>query len=202
MAAQVFWIVVTGMRGSGQTTFVNTASEHSAYRDRRDMSVIPAQELQRTRTLMAQWTARFLATGEDGTPDERAQVDRYQNSLLVGELSVTPELFVCLYEAPPANRYDGAWETIGDALLGIVVLVDSTAPETFRESAQIIGTVADSGTPYLVAANKQDHPDATTPNDLAVLCGATDAVTMGCVAHDLASVKAVLLALLDNIRDG
>ncbi|MEL6270400.1 MAG: ADP-ribosylation factor-like protein [Chloroflexota bacterium] len=201
MAADIYWIVVTGMPQSGQTTFLHTASERSTYRDRRDMSLITKQDYLEARNAMRIWSARYLATGEEGNADERYMIDRYQNSLLVGELTVEAGMYVCLYEAPPSNRFDASWEVLEQGLLGIVMLMDSTAPERFKDVPRVIETITESDVPFVVAANKQDLPNAVPVDDLCVLLDTGHTPVIPCVANDRKSVKAVLLALLERLQE-
>ena len=54
-------------------------------------------------------------------------------------------------------------------MLGFIVMVDSTRPETFREARKILETFrAYAPTPYVVAANKQDMPDAWDLEDMRI----------------------------------
>ena len=199
MDPQIYWIVVTGTAHAGQTTFVHTASESSAYRDRRDMSLIPPNDYEAARAATRQWTTQNLAVGALGNDPLLEQVDRFQNSLFVGELTVSDHVFICLYEAPPSGRFDGSWQALEDGLLGIVALIDATAPETFRDAAAVIETLQEDGVPFVVAATKQDITGAVSPDDLAVLLH-TDVPILPCIATDLDSVKAVLLDLLLLLR--
>lgn len=201
MATQVYWIVVTGVNGSGQTTFVNTAAQKTVYRDRRNMGLIPKQNYFEARNAMRIWSARYLATGEEGTPEERDLIDRYHNSLLVGELTVDAGMYVCLYEAPPSSRFDASWRAIDHNLLGMVVLMDSAAPETFKEIPGVVETVRETDIPFVVAANKQDLPGAVPVNDLSLLLNmGEDTPIVPCVATERAAVKGVLLELLHHLR--
>jgi len=88
-------------------------------------------------------------------------------------------------------------------MLGFVVMVDSTKPETFREAKAILETFrAYAPTPYVVAANKQDIPDAWPAEDLRVALRIDDNVKLlPCIAKDKESVKNVLLELLYAILE-
>jgi signal recognition particle receptor subunit beta len=86
-------------------------------------------------------------------------------------------------------------------MLGFIVLVDSTRPETFREARSILETFrAYAPTPYVVAANKQDKKDAWDVDDMRHALR-LDAKTklLPCIATDRKSVKDVLLELLYSI---
>ena len=86
--------------------------------------------------------------------------------------------------------------------VGVVVLFDSAGPACFREARAIIeGYQVFLGlTPYVVAANKQDKPEAWMLDKLrTVLRVEADMQLLSCVATDQESVKQVLLTLLDMI---
>jgi signal recognition particle receptor subunit beta len=88
-------------------------------------------------------------------------------------------------------------------MLGFVVMVDSTKPETFREAKRILETFEGyAATPYVVAANKQDMEDAWEPEDLRIILRLKPEVKiLPCVATDKESVKNVLLELLYSILE-
>ncbi len=68
------------------------------------------------------------------------------------------------------KRFDFMWEILSEGMLGFVVMIDSTRPETFREARRILDTFRSySPVPYIVAANKQDLPDAW-PVEICALC--------------------------------
>jgi hypothetical protein len=83
------------------------------------------------------------------------------------------------------------------------VLVDSVRPETFREAKHILEVFRGyATTPYVVAANKQDMPDAWTPEDLRIaLKISKDVKVLSCIARDKESVKNVILELLYSILE-
>jgi signal recognition particle receptor subunit beta len=82
-------------------------------------------------------------------------------------------------------------------------MVDSTRPETFREAKGILQTFrAYAPTPYVVAANKQDRPDAWAIDDLRIALKMDRKIKMlPCVALDRETVKKVLLELLYSILE-
>jgi uncharacterized protein len=79
--------------------------------------------------------------------------------------------------------------------------VDSTRPETFREARSILETFrAYAPTPYVVAANKQDLPDAWELEDIRLALRLGSKVKLlPCVATKRDTVKGVLLELLYSI---
>jgi hypothetical protein len=93
------------------------------------------------------------------------------------------------------------WEILSEGMLGFIVMVDSTRPETFREARSILETFrAYAPTPYVVAANKQDVNDAWDIDDMRVALRLDPKVKfLPCVAHEKETVKKVLLELLYTI---
>ena len=93
------------------------------------------------------------------------------------------------------------WEILSEGMLGFVVMVDSTRPETFREARSILETFrAYAPTPYVVAANKQDMKEAWEVDDMRHALRLDPKVKLvPCIATDRDSVKAILLELLYSI---
>ncbi len=120
-----------------------------------------------------------------------------------GRITVGDDLVLYLFGTPGQKRFDFMWEILSEGMLGFVVIVDSTHPETFREAKQILQTFREySTTPFVVAANKQDLEDAWSPEDLRYALRLDgDAKVLPCVATDKESVKNVLLELLYSILE-
>jgi signal recognition particle receptor subunit beta len=118
-----------------------------------------------------------------------------------GRITVDAELVLYLFGTPGQRRFDFMWEILSEGMLGFVVMVDSSRPETFREAKSILETFrAYAPTPYVVAANKQDHSEAWAPEDLRIALRLDPNVKLlPCVATHRESVKAVLLELLYSI---
>jgi signal recognition particle receptor subunit beta len=95
------------------------------------------------------------------------------------------------------------WEILSEGMLGFIVMVDSTRPETFREARNILETFrAYAPTPYVVAANKQDKEEAWDINDMRIALRLDPKVKfLPCVATDKETVKTVLLELLYSILE-
>ena len=120
-----------------------------------------------------------------------------------GRITIDEELVLYLFGTPGQRRFDFMWEILSEGMLGFVVLVDSARPETFQEAKRILDTFrAYAPTPYVVAANKQDYPDAWEPEDLRIALRIDPRVKLlPCVAVDKESVKEVLLELLYTILE-
>jgi len=87
-----------------------------------------------------------------------------------GRITVDEDLVLYLFGTPGQRRFDFMWEILSEGMLGFIVMVDSTRPETFREARNIMSTFKSyARTPFVVAANKQDHDDAWEPGDMKIV---------------------------------
>ena len=120
-----------------------------------------------------------------------------------GRITVDDDLVLYLFGTPGQRRFDFMWEILSEGMLGFIVLVDSVRPETFREAKHILEVFKEyANTPYVVAANKQDLPDAWSPEDVRIALKIERSVkVLGCVARDKETVKEVLLELLYSILE-
>ncbi len=169
---QTVKMVVTGPFSSGKTQFIGTISEIEVVKTERKI-----------------------------TTDAERIKDATTVAMDFGRITVDSDLVLYLFGTPGQKRFDFMWEILSEGMLGFVVMVDSSRPETFREAKSILETFrAYAPTPYVVAANKQDHPEAWTPDDLRIALRLDPAVKLlPCVATDRESVKSVLLELLYSI---
>jgi small GTP-binding protein len=167
-------MVVTGPFNSGKTAFIESVSEIDVVSTERKIS---------------------------------SEVERIKETTTVamdfGRITVDDDLVLYLFGTPGQKRFDFMWEILSEGMLGFIVIVDSSRPETFREAKSILETFrAYAPTPYVVAANKQDLVDAWTVEDLRIALRIDKKIKLlPCVAHDKESVKLVLLELLYSILE-
>jgi uncharacterized protein len=169
---QTVKIVVTGPFNAGKTEFIRSVSE------------IDVVSTERKITLEAEKVKNSTTVAMD-----------------FGRITVDDDLVLYLFGTPGQKRFDFMWEILSEGMLGFIVAVDSTRPETFREARTILETFkAYAPTPFVVAANKQDHNDAWDVEDMRVALRLDPAVKMlPCIAKDKETVKKVLLELLFSI---
>ncbi len=169
---QTVKIVVTGPFNAGKTEFIRSISE------------IDVVSTERKITLEAEKVKNSTTVAMD-----------------FGRITVDDDLVLYLFGTPGQKRFDFMWEILSEGMLGFVVAVDSTRPETFREARTILETFkAYAPTPFVVAANKQDHKDAWDVDDMRLALRLDPSVKMlPCVAKDKETVKKVLLELLFSI---
>jgi len=170
---QTVKMVVTGPFSAGKTEFIRSVSE---------IDVVS--------------TERKISTTRERTVKEATTV-----AMDFGRITVDDDLVLYLFGTPGQRRFDFMWEILSEGMLGFVVMVDSTRPETFREARSILETFrAYAPTPYVVAANKQDIIDAWEVDDMRHALRLDPKVKLvPCTATDRDSVKAILLELLYSI---
>jgi len=176
MPMQTVKMVITGPYASGKTEFIKSISEIDVVSTEAGVSKDTAEALVKENTTVA---------------------------MDFGRITVDDDLVLYLFGTPGQRRFDFMWEILAEGMLGFVVMVDSTKPETFREAKSILETFrAYAPTPYVVAANKQDIPDAWPADDLRIALRIEENVKLlPCVAKDKESVKNVLLQLLYAILE-
>lgn len=174
MLMQTVKMVVTGPFNSGKTAFIQSVSEIDVVSTERKISS-EAERIKETTTVAMDF----------------------------GRITVDDDLVLYLFGTPGQKRFDFMWEILSEGMLGFVVMVDSSRPETFREARGILQTFrAYAPTPYVVAANKQDMDDAWEVDDLRIALNLDSKVKMlPCIATDKDMVKNVLLELLYSILE-
>jgi signal recognition particle receptor subunit beta len=118
-----------------------------------------------------------------------------------GRVTVDDDLVLHLYGTPGQIRFDFMWEILSTGILGYVVLVDSTRPQTCPATRRVVDFFeVISDVPYVVVANKQDVEDAFSADDIRHILSLDDGVpVLSCNALEKEDVKGVLLALFDRI---
>ncbi len=169
---QTVKMVITGPFNSGKTEFIQSVSEIDVVATERKISS-EAEKIKDTTTVAMDF----------------------------GRITVDQDLVLYLFGTPGQKRFDFMWEILSEGMLGFIVMVDSTRPETFREARSILETFrAYAPTPYVVAANKQDLDDAWDIEDMRIALRLDPKLKfLPCVATSKDSVKNVLLELLYSI---
>ncbi|MEN8242143.1 MAG: ATP/GTP-binding protein [Chloroflexota bacterium] len=169
---QTVKMVVTGPFNAGKTEFIQTVSEIDV-----------------------------VATERKITSEAERIKDATTVAMDFGRITVDDELVLYLFGTPGQKRFDFMWEILSEGMLGFIVMVDSTRPETFREARSILETFrAYAPTPYVVAANKQDLEDAWDIDDMRIALRLDPNINLlPCSSISKDAVKEVLLQLLTNI---
>ena len=170
---QTVKMVVTGPFNAGKTEFIRSVSEIDVVSTERKISSSTEKRVKNSTTVAMDF----------------------------GRITVDDDLVLYLFGTPGQRRFDFMWEILSEGMLGFVVMVDSTRPETFREARSILETFrAYAPTPYVVAANKQDLEEAWTLEDMRhALRLDSNVKILPCIATNRNSVKDILLELLYTI---
>src|SRR5712691_7718677 len=135
---QTVKMVVTGPFNSGKTQFIQAVSEIDV-----------------------------VSTERKITSDAERIKENTTVAMDFGRITVDEDLVLYLFGTPGQKRFDFMWEILSEGMLGFIVMVDSTRPETFREARSILETFrAYAPTPYVVSANKQDMEEAWDLEDM------------------------------------
>ncbi len=169
-------VVIAGPFAAGKTQFINTVSEIKTVKTER-----------RTQHL-----------GEN-------QVKDYTTVAMdFGKIRIDDEHELYIFGTPGQFRFDFMWEILGEGALGIIILVDSTDPTTFHEARKIINFFQSRfPVPMVVGANKQDLPNAWSPEDVRIALDIDEEEGIPVIpvsAIDKESVKNALLTLFEIIR--
>ena len=174
MQTQTVKIVVTGPFNSGKTELIRSVSEID------------------------------VVSTEKKVSSEREMVKESTTVAMdFGRITVDDDLVLFLFGTPGQKRFDFMWEILSEGMLGFIVMIDSTRPETFKEARSILETFrAYAPTPYLVAANKQDLPEAWEVDDIRLALRLDPGIKiLPCSAKKKSSVKTILLELLYGILE-
>mgnify|MGYP001070291086 CR=1 FL=1 len=166
---QTVKMVITGAVNSGKTQFIRTISE-----------------------------IEVVSTERKTTDDAHLVKGETTVAMDFGRIGVANDLVLHLFGTPGQRRFDFMWEILSEGMLGLLILVDSTRPETFRETLRIIDFFTSfRESPYVIVANKQDLENAWAPEELRLALRLPEPVrVLPCVATNRESVKTVLLELL------
>jgi small GTP-binding protein len=169
-------VVIAGPFAAGKTQFINTVSEIKTVKTER-------------RTQQS---------------SERSVKDYTTVAMDFGKIRIDDEHELYLFGTPGQFRFDFMWEILGEGALGIIILVDSTDPTTFHEARKIINFFQSRfPVPMVVGANKQDLPNAWSPEDVRIALDIDEEEGIPVIpvsAINKESVKNTLFTLFEIIR--
>jgi len=162
-------IVVTGPFAAGKTTLIRTISEITV-----------------------------LSTEKGITDDTRSRKTDTTVAMDFGRITIDRDLVLYLFGTPGQDRFDFMWEILGEGMLGYVLLVDASRPESIDEAVGILEAFRRMArVPFVVGLNRADGLDeAEEARVRDALDLGDDVPVVPCDATDRESVKSVLLALL------
>ena len=167
-------IVVTGPFSAGKTTLIRTISEITV-----------------------------LSTEKDITDHTKSRKAETTVAMDFGRITIDRDLVLYLFGTPGQDRFDFMWEILGEGMLGYILLVDSSRPDSLEEAVGILAAFRKMAkVPFVVALNRTAGLDPQGEAEVRrVLELHEDTPVVPCDATDRESVKAVLLALLYSVLD-
>jgi small GTP-binding protein len=167
-------IVVTGPFAAGKTTLIRTISEITV-----------------------------LSTEKGISDSTRSQKTDTTVAMDFGRITIDRDLVLYLFGTPGQDRFDFMWEILGEGMLGYVLLVDASRPDSLEEAVSILEAFRRMAhVPFVVGLNRADGLDEEEEARVRrVLDLGIDVPVVPCDVTDRESVKSVLLALLYAVVD-
>lgn len=133
--------------------------------------------------------------------DTAVSVNRLGTTVALDHGHVTFDgLTADLFGTPGQERFDPLLKTIAGQALGVIVVVDSTRPDSLDRAREMMELTGRQGLPVIVAANKQDEAGALPPAEIKKLLHAPEHVrVVGCIGKKRESARAVLGELINQI---
>lgn len=167
-------LLVTGDVDAGKTEFIRTISEID------------------------------IVSTDARTTDVYSEIkDKTTVAMDFGRVTIGYDLVLHIYGTPGQERFDFMWDILSKGILGFIVLVDSSRPQTFIQARRIIDFFYEATggeCPYVVAANKQDKTNGFSPEDIKDILSLPESVpVIPCVAREREYVKNVVIELCETI---
>ena len=171
---QAVKIVVTGPFAAGKTTLIRTISEITV-----------------------------LSTERNITDSTRARKAETTVAMDFGRITIDRDLVLYLFGTPGQDRFDFMWEILGEGMLGYVLLVDASRPDSLAEAQGILAAFRKmAAVPFVVGLNRAGDVDSGAEQRVRDALELHPRIpVVPCDATDKESVKAVLLALLLSVLD-
>lgn len=119
-------VVITGPYGVGKTTLIRTLSE-----------------------------INVLTTERRVTDDPGARRSATTVAMDFGRITIDEDLQLYLFGTPGQKRFDSMWETLGEGMLGFIVMLDDDRAGSLLEGIEILDYFrARADVPFVVAVNK------------------------------------------------
>ncbi len=170
-------IVISGPFAAGKTTFIKTITE----------------------------IAPIDTEAKTTKHNESAVKDSTTVAMDFGRITVDGENVLHIFGTPGQFRFNYMWSILGKDALGIIVIVDSSAPDTFEDAKDMVNFFrVKTDAPILVALNHFDGKNGkVTKEEIRKILSLPEWIpVVDTDAKDKESVKNVLLQLFNLILSG
>lgn len=167
----------------------------------------PAVPFQITLTGVSLYIPKILVTGPYNAgkstlvkqlSEKAVSIDRLGTTVALDHGYVEKKGMVCnLFGTPGQERFDWILQVLSRDVWGVILLVDSTQPETFPRALEMLEKIKKEHIPFVVFANKQDLEEALSPEEIKERLGVP--IVIGGSALKGENTEKALLILFDEI---
>ena len=98
---------------------------------------------------------------------DRMALEKFPTTIAMDIGHVDHDGFVAdIFGTPGQERFDLMLDILAKEAVGAFILIDSSAPQTFARAKEMINKTHSEAIPNIIVANKQDLPDALTPEQI------------------------------------
>lgn len=132
---------------------------------------------------------------------ERAvSVNRLGTTIALDHGYIEKRGLVCdIFGTPGQERFDWILSILARDVFGVILIVDSTKPESFPRALEMLQKAREEGVPYVVFANKQDLENALSIEEIAKRLGVPKEDVIPTVATTGEGLEEGLKKLIDKI---
>ncbi len=125
-------------------------------------------------------------------------IDRLGTTIALDHGYVEKKGFACnIFGTPGQGRFDWIMEVLSKDVWGVILIVDSTKPESFPRALEMLEKVKKENIPFIVFANKQDLEGALSPEEIKKMLGVP--IVVGGSAKTGENVEKALTTLFEEI---
>lgn len=169
-------IVISGGFGVGKTTFISAISE--------------------IEPLVTEAAMTEVAIGVDD-PGRRADKTQTTVALDFGRITLDTSLVLYLFGTPGQDRFVFLWDDLVDGALGAVIVVDTGRVE---DCYPVLDYFEEHNTPFVVVVNRFEQGEHFELDEVREALELDECIPiLECDARERASVKEVLVALLEQV---
>ncbi|MFI6957079.1 GTP-binding protein [Nocardia sp. NPDC050408] len=168
--------MISGGFGVGKTTFISAISE--------------------IEPLVTEAAMTEVAIGVDD-PGRRADKTQTTVALDFGRITLDTSLVLYLFGTPGQDRFVFLWDDLVDGALGAVIVVDTGRVE---DCYPVLDYFEEHNTPFVVVVNRFEQGEHFELDEVREALELDECIPiLECDARERASVKEVLVALLEQV---